>query len=201
MPFSSKGYDRAHREMTTRTVRRLIEWSDGGRLPVVVETSPCAYGLKTCRDTLEPDLQRTFDRLTVLDGIEFMWEMVLPELPIRRRVPAVMLHPVCSAIRGDLAGLFERVAATCAEHVVVPPSAGCCGFAGDRGWLTPELTASATAQEALDVRAGGDADCYSSSRTCEIGMTRATGRMYRSYLHLLEWASRPQPTDLGPSPP
>jgi len=191
MPFSSKGYDRAHREMAARTVSRLFEWSDGGRLPIVVDTSPCAHGLKTCRDALEPELRLKFDRLTILDGIEFMSAAVLPRLDIRRRAPAVTLHPVCSVIRMDLVGQLERVAAACSEEVFVPPSAGCCGFAGDRGWLTPELTASATAREAQEVRTGGETACYSSSRTCEIGMTRATGRIYRSYLHLLEWASRP----------
>ena len=33
-------------------------------------------------------------------------------------------------------------------------------------------------------------ECYSSSRTCEIGMSRATGQVYRSYLYLLEKATR-----------
>ena len=31
---------------------------------------------------------------------------------------------------------------------------------------------------------------YSSSRTCEVGMTRATGEVYRSFLYLLESATR-----------
>ena len=32
--------------------------------------------------------------------------------------------------------------------------------------------------------------CYSSSRTCEVGMTRSTGQVYRSILYLLESATR-----------
>jgi D-lactate dehydrogenase len=74
--------------------------------------------------------------------------------------------------------------------VFVPPSSGCCGFAGDRGWLVPELTASATAPEAHDVAGVAAEGHYSSGRTCEIGMTRATGRPYRSWIHLLEEATR-----------
>ena len=31
---------------------------------------------------------------------------------------------------------------------------------------------------------------FSSSRTCEVGVTRATGHIYRSYLYMLEAASR-----------
>jgi D-lactate dehydrogenase len=34
-------------------------------------------------------------------------------------------------------------------------------------------------------------DAYlSSSRTCEIGMARATGKVYRSFIYLLEQATR-----------
>jgi D-lactate dehydrogenase len=32
---------------------------------------------------------------------------------------------------------------------------------------------------------------YASSRTCEVGLTRATGEVYRSFLYLLESATRP----------
>lgn len=56
-------------------------------------------------------------------------------------------------------------------------------FAGDRGLLHPELTASATAAEAASVPV---ATAYASlNRTCELGMTRATGRSYRHVLELL----------------
>ena len=56
---------------------------------------------------------------------------------------------------------------------------------------SPELTASATRNEAAEVTAGQHDGHFSSSRTCEIGMTRATGQIYRSYLYLLEQATRP----------
>ena len=70
-----------------------------------------------------------------------------------------------------------------ADQVVVPDGWRCCAFAGDRGLLHPELTATATADEAASV-AKLDADLYlSCNRTCEIGMTRATGK---TYVHVLE---------------
>lgn len=59
----------------------------------------------------------------------------------------------------------------------------CCGFAGDRGMLHEELTATATHDEARSVR-NDDFDLFlSCNRTCEIGMTRATGK---KYVHVLE---------------
>ena len=80
--------------------------------------------------------------------------------------------------------------APAANRVMVPADAGCCAFAGDRGFLFPELTQSATRHEAAEVKAKRWDECYSSSRTCEIGMTRATGQIYRSYMYLLEKATR-----------
>jgi D-lactate dehydrogenase len=83
------------------------------------------------------------------------------------------------------------LAEACSEEVVVPQNAGCCAFAGDRGFLHPELTASATSSEATELEPQRHDGYFSSSRTCEIGMTRATGHLYRSYLHMLDFASRP----------
>jgi D-lactate dehydrogenase len=82
------------------------------------------------------------------------------------------------------------LASRLARRVVVPPSWGCCGFAGDRGFLHPELTAAATAVEGAEaIAADGDAHLCS-NRTCEIGMTRRTGRSYESFVFLLERLSR-----------
>jgi D-lactate dehydrogenase len=192
VPFSSKGYVRAHRLMADRTIESFWRWSDGGRLPVVIDTSPCTSGLQTCREALNEENRKRFDGLTILDSVEFAARTLLPDLTIRRRQGRVVLHPVCALVKMHLTADLERVARACAAAVLVPDEAGCCGFAGDRGWLVPELTASATRREAAEV-AGISADGhYSSSRTCEVGLTRATGRVYRSHLFLLEWATRPE---------
>jgi D-lactate dehydrogenase len=193
VPFSSKGYVAAHRSMVNGPVESFWRWSDGGRLPIVIDTSPCTHGLHACRDSLTGENRRRFDGLTIVDGVEFASRTLLPAISIRRRQGRVVLHPVCSVVKMNLSGDLERVAAACAGEVVVPRDAGCCAFAGDHGWLLPELTASATRLEAVEVIAQPADGYYSSSRTCEIGMTRATGHVYRSHIHLLEWATRPIP--------
>ena len=159
-------------------------------MPIVLDTSPCTYGLKTCRVHLTPKNQERFDMLTILDSIEFVSERILPKLVVRRKTRRVAVHPVCSAVKMGLTGKLTQVMKACSEEVLVPRDGGCCAFAGDRGFLFPELTASATQTEASHIRQQPCDAYYSSSRTCEIGMTRATGQVYRSYLHLLEYASR-----------
>jgi D-lactate dehydrogenase len=190
VPFSSKGYDEAHRVSVNRTIENFWKWSDQGRLPIFIDTSPCSYGLLTCRPYLTAANQQRFDSMRILDSITFVHDEILPKLKITQKAEAVVLHPVCSAIKMTLGGKLEALARACAEQVVVPNSAGCCGFAGDRGFLFPELTESATRQEAAEVKTNQYDGYFSSSRTCEIGMTRATGEVYRSYLYLLERATR-----------
>ena len=74
---------------------------------------------------------------------------------------------------------------------MVPVAWGCCGYAGDRGMLHPELTASATAREAAEVAARPTQWYVSSNRTCELGMQAATGKAYRHVLELMAAATRP----------
>jgi D-lactate dehydrogenase len=146
--------------------------------------------LTTSRPYLTAVNQARFDRLRILDSVAFVHDEVLPGLTVRRRFPSVALHPVCSVVKMNLTGKLEAIARFCCDQVTVPVNTGCCGFAGDRGFLFPELTESATRREAAEVLAGQHDGFYSSSRTCEIGMTRATGQVYRSYIYLLEQATR-----------
>src|SRR4030095_3869319 len=117
-------------------------------------------------------------------------DVLLPNLKVARKVSSVVLHPVCSVTKMNLLPELQGVAIACAEKVVVPRDAGCCGFAGDRGFIHPELTASATKHEAREVKTQSFDGYYASSRTCEVGMTRATGEVYRSFIYLLESATR-----------
>ena len=190
VPFSSKGYTDANAFTVNRAIERFWTWSDGGKLPVVVDTSPCTYGVRACRPQLTPENQAKFDELTILDGIAFTYDTLLPGLAAKRKAGPVALHPVCSVTKMNLGAKLEGIARFCSDDVMVPLSAGCCAFAGDRGFLHPELTASATKHEAAEVKAKGCEEHLSSSRTCEVGMTRATGEIYRSYMFLLERVTR-----------
>ena len=56
-PFSSKGFDRAHKIVANEAIEKFWRWTEQGRLPVVVDTSPCTYGFLNSRpysDAREP---------------------------------------------------------------------------------------------------------------------------------------------------
>ena len=101
---------------------------------------------------------------------------------------SIVLHPNCSLIKMGLTDKMEITAQKCATHVIIPDDLNCCGFAGDKGLLHPELTASATEKEAAEINQNKFDDYYSSNITCEMGMSLATGQHYRSLLFAVEKA-------------
>ena len=196
LAFEAKGFRAAERVSANRTIERCWHWTEGGRLPVVMDASACSQFLRHCRHLLTPQNQERFDRLTCFDSVDFIYERLLSPLQLDRQIPSMAIHPMCSLIQMGLQSQLQTIAQACAEEVFISPNANCCGFAGDRGLLFPELTAAATKHEAEDLQAQEYTAYVSSNRMCEVGMTRATGHIYRSYIHLLEELTRGMKTSL-----
>ena len=192
VPWSSKGYKDAHSFKANQTIERIWRWTGGGTLPLVIDASSCGHGLTDLGEgVLTEENQARHAEIRVIDSIEWAEEFLLPNLEITRKADSVTVHPTCSGYHLGLDRALVRVAGALADRVEVPPTATCCGFAGDRGMLHPELTASATAAEAAEVAANPTTRHVSSNRTCEVGLERATGEPYGSFVYLLEEATRP----------
>ena len=190
--WHSKGYEEGNAIMANRTAESLWRWSDGGKLPIVCDASSCSFGLTSeIGAYLTPDNRDRYARLAIFDSIAWAHDRMLPKLSIRRKVHALVVHPSCSAHHLGLGKKLHALAATMADVAVTPASAGCCGFAGDRGFLHPELTRSATSGEAAEVAEQSFDGYLGSNRTCEIGLNLATGRDYESFVYLLEEVTRP----------
>ena len=188
-PWKSKGYSEGYEHMSSAVLPALLAASDGGRIPIVCDAASCTEGLKTMQE-LAVSAGGKFAALQFVDAIEFVHERVLPHLPITSTMRAITVHTTCSTSQLGINGAMIGIAKAVADDVHTPIDWGCCAFAGDRGLLHPELTASAARAEAVEVMAG-DFDAYvSANRTCEIGMSRATGHAYRHLLEVLEEASR-----------
>lgn len=185
-PWSSKGFAQGREIMAGIVTEGVRRASRDGALTIVTDASSCTEGF----------LQLLADaglEARVEDAVVFAERELLPRLPdFAPLVDTLALHPTCSSTQLGFDPVLRHVAETVATEVVVPDAWGCCAYAGDRGMLHPELTASATADEAAEMRALG-ADAHAScNRTCELGMTRATGSDYRHVLELLEEATRPE---------
>jgi D-lactate dehydrogenase len=184
--FGSKGYVDAQRYTANRIMDQLWTSTQGGRIPVVIDVSSCAYTLKHLRSVLEEAHKRQFDQLTIMDSVDFLHDLVMPRIVVSPVEKKIVLHPVCSLEKMHITDKFVRIAKACATDVTVPASAGCCGMAGDRGFLFPELTYSATRAEAEEVCQHQYDGYYASTKTCELALSAAVGQNYQSILYLID---------------
>mgnify|MGYP001618816721 CR=1 FL=1 len=193
-PWKSKGHLTGYDRMTDRVLASLWQASRQGELPVVCDAASCTEGLHVMLAKAASG-HPEYAGLRIEDATTFIAREVLPRVTVRERVAHVAVHPTCSTTALGATGALTEIASAVADEVFVPDGWGCCAFAGDRGMLHPELTASATAVEAAELavadaeRAGFDA-FVSANRTCEIGMTRATGKPYRHVVEVLEELTR-----------
>jgi len=191
VPWSSKGYADGHELMATRTLAALWRWSDGGELPVVTDASSCALGLgDELVAELDDESRERHAKLEICDSIAWAHDRLLPELSVERKLGAVAVHPTCSARHLGLALKLGAIAEQLADEVTIPPSATCCGMAGDRGLLHPELPKAATADASNELGERSFDAHLCSNRTCEIGLQQGTGRLYESFVFALDAATR-----------
>jgi D-lactate dehydrogenase len=189
--WHSKGYQRGNVYMANHVVARLWAWSGQGRLPIVVDATSCTFGLvhEIVPYLTGPAVQQ-HAALRIVDSIQWAREELLPRLEVRSKVGSAVIHSTCAGQHLQLGEALAEVAGALADEVTSPVYGTCCGFAGDRGMLHPELTDAAGAEQAAEL-AGREFDAYlCSNRTCELGMTRAIGKEYASFLYLLESATR-----------
>ena len=177
-PWKSKGLTEGYNQMSAQSLSVLQHHS----LPIISDATSCTEGLMEL--TNGTDLQ-------VIDALEFIAQRVLPALTIKEKISSLALHPTCSGVQIGLNATMSLIADAVAHKVFIPENWACCGFAGDRGLLHPELTAAATAAEAQELSAREYSAYASSNRTCEIGMSQATGQSYIHLLEILEQVSRP----------
>ena len=171
-PWKSKGLIDGYDSAIGRTIEALRVASENGRIPVVCENSSCSEGL----------IKALKFELPVIDAVDYVAQYLLPKLTISKKLNSVALHPTCSSTLLGSNKNLELLANAIAEQVTIPDEWGCCAFAGDRGMLHPELTASATRAEVGSLGKMRFDAYLSTNRTCEIGMSKASGYTYEHIL-------------------
>jgi D-lactate dehydrogenase len=180
LAFSSKSQVAAAEHAMANTQKALRELTAANEeIAVVTDASPCALAFA----------ERVSGGARVQDFSQFWAREVLlrPDAPRGVLKGRAILHPTCSLVKLGAVEDFKAVANAHSEDPQIPLRASCCGFAGNQGFVKPLITEAATRAEAEDVKglAGAEATAYSTCRTCEIGMSRATGVSYASAAHLV----------------
>ncbi|MFW2365792.1 MAG: (Fe-S)-binding protein, partial [Desulforhopalus sp.] len=177
--FESKGFMEQADSKSKELSDTLLNVSEDGKIPVLCDTSPCLYRMRATLD----------ERLQLFEPIEFVLTYLMDRLQFTQMDVKVALHPTCSTRKMGLESQLEQLARACAKEVVMPEDIYCCGFAGDRGFNYPELNQSAL-KDLRDHVCSCEAG-YSTSKTCEIGLSLHGGIPYRSILYLVDDASQP----------
>ena len=134
-----------------------------------------------------------FNAIRILDVVEWLAEDVIEHLEFTSNLGKIAVHPPCSGAHLGTNDALFSLADACGD-AAIPDGAACCGTAGDRVMLHPELVESATREERAGLEAG-NFDCFvSANRTCEMGLEMVAGKPFESIAALLERASRPKVT-------
>lgn len=177
MAFSSKGFVEAGKKLSDELESALLEASCDGKYPVLCDMSPCLYTMHSNMDG---------GKLTLYEPAEFAEKYLLPKLKINQVDEKVALFAVCSAKKLSVDQTLLNIAKACAKEVVMVDS-NCCGFAGDRGFILPELNKHGLRY--LKEQVYGCDSGYATSRTCEIGLSHHSGIEFKSILYLLDRVS------------
>ena len=174
-PFASKGYAEQAEHKRQELIGALLHASRGGLDPVYCDTSPCT--LRLVQDLKE-------SRLDLYDPVRFIRTHLVDKLSFTPQAAPIAVHVTCSTQHlGESQALID-IARLCSTQVVIPEGIHCCGFAGDKGFTTPELNAHSlrTLKDAVQHCSEG----ISTSRTCEIGLTQHGGIDYHGLVYLVD---------------
>lgn len=181
MIWESKGMPEIADRKTAELERALIEASENGRYPVLCDQSPCLHRM---RDHIKS--------LKLYEPAEFIATYLAPNLDFHPTDEPVAVHVTCSTRRMGLADTIIGLASQCSRNVLVPAEVGCCGFAGDKGFMIPSLNAWGLRKLKPQIVRNNIKRGFSNSRTCEIGLTTNAGIPYKSIAYLVNEVTTPK---------
>jgi len=165
MAFDSRGHKSIGDDMKMKLMNRLRNESDMGRIPIVLDMSPCTQFV-----------QQDSSDLTILDSVQFI-QRIKDQLDIEQSAESIFVHPVCSSQKMGTAHDLTNLANMCSKSVETTLEPFCCGTGGDRSLRFPELPQNAVNQSMDKIISTKG---VASSRTCELGLQESTGIAFSS---------------------
>lgn len=186
--WEHKGDPEGQKITANRTVEEFYRLSDHGRIPILCDTTSCTHTLLSLKnaEVLTPENAVRYARLRIVDICVWLKDEVLPRLKVVKPKKHILLHPTCASRLAGLQDAMVEIAEKCADSYELPYNCYCCGAAGDRGFIFPEVAKSATRDELQEVKGKEFDGYYSLARTCEISMMDTMGLPYESIVHLVD---------------
>lgn len=167
------------------TLKILLEATNHGEIPIVLDHSACSAELIAQVQTLQEA-----KCLKVYDLSAFTQKYILPNLSITPISEPVGLHIICSTRKGGWMDSVFAIAKSCTTHqIYIDEKTQCCGFAGNKGFFYPEFNSSALESLKKYFKAHPTNRLYSTSSTCEVGLSENTGKVWQHIIYLLDEVS------------
>ncbi|CRF49480.1 Predicted D-lactate dehydrogenase, Fe-S protein, FAD/FMN-containing [Helicobacter heilmannii] len=166
---------------TEKNAKLLKELSKNGQIPIVLDHSACsAYLIEQLEHT----------GLKIYDMPIFIQEHLLPHLKITPLQEDVALYTMCAAKRLGYAQNMRDLAKACVRGEIVEHiDTGCCGFAGNKGFLTPELNDHALLDFTRFYQDKKLKKGFCSSSTCEVGLSQHSNIPFQHIAYLVDSCS------------
>jgi len=178
LAFKSQGFAESAHIASDKLFQSLLKASNNGEYPILCDMSPCSLQM---RESMQDSSLKLYDITNfttgfLLDRLEFV--------PVNKEVA---VYSVCSLKKMGIEEDLYSIAKLCSTQVYTP-STNCCGFAGNKGFNFPELNEHGL--RILDEQIPESVtDGYSTSRTCEIGLSKHSKTDFKSIVNLIDLAT------------
>ena len=154
----------------------LQKATEDGKYAIITDHSSCFYST----------IAQFGDKYKVYDISEFILQ-ISDKLAWRKVDSPLLVHRLCLLKKLGKDSAIVEVAKLCSDDVRVVKSFECCGFAGKKGFFTPELNQSSTAHLASE--SAQNIIGVSSSSTCEIGLCAYSESRFQSVAYMVDKAT------------
>ncbi len=172
-------YDELQKDNKQKVLSTLLETTMNGKIPVVLDHSACSFHLKKLLND---------SNLIVYDMPFFILECLLDKLEIHKTGDNIALYSMCALKKNNLSLL--PLAQKCTDgEILIHSGTYCCGFAGNKGFFTPELNHSALSALKDYYKDKSVTRGFGSSSTCEIGLSDSTDFAWQHIAYLVDSVS------------
>lgn len=165
-----------------RAFKILLNSSKQGQIKIVIDHSACAmHMLESLKDHSD------YHKLQIYDMPDYINEILLPRLNIQKINEDIGIYNVCSLRNAKRVGAIEAIAKACTNgKVLEDQNTLCCGFAGNKGFSVPKLNISATYNIAKYFKEHNISRLYSSSSSCEVGLSDSMNKPWQHIAYLVD---------------
>ena len=170
-------YKQLHDENTQKILQILLTISDNGKIPIILDHSACSMHLvKILKDS----------KLKIYDLPQYIYEVILNKVKINKINEDIAVYAMCALKKNHLDSIIEHISQSCTNGKIIKNNVFCCGFAGNKGFFTPELNKNALKKltnfyDTKTIKRG-----FSSSTTCEIGLNDYSNISWQNIAYLVD---------------